>query len=59
MRTCSRARAWGPGSNAMPWWNALFVDPVVPRDGVMHMSAAPGLGLTLDERAVAKYAAKP
>ena len=40
----------------MPWWNMLFVDPPLPRDGAIAMSGAPGLGLTLDERAVAKYA---
>lgn len=39
----------------MPWWNVLFVDPPVPRDGMLHLSGAPGLGLTLDERAVTKY----
>ncbi len=43
----------------MPWWNMLFVDPPLPRDGAIAMSGAPGLGLTLDERAVAKYAVTP
>jgi L-alanine-DL-glutamate epimerase-like enolase superfamily enzyme len=35
----------------------LFVDPPKPQGGVMQMSGAPGLGLALDERAVAKFAA--
>lgn len=43
----------------MPWWNMLFEDPVVPRDGFLHLTDAPGLGLTLDERAVARFAASP
>ncbi len=32
----------------------LFNEPVLPVDGVMHLSKAPGLGLTLDEKAVRK-----
>jgi L-talarate/galactarate dehydratase len=43
----------------MPWWNMLFVDPPLPRDGMLHLSNAPGLGLELDEQAVAKFAATP
>lgn len=43
----------------MPWWNVLFVDPPIPRDGMLAMPEAPGLGLTLDERGVARYAVTP
>ena len=43
----------------MPWWNVLFVDPPIPRGGMLAMPEAPGLGLTLDERAVAKYGVTP
>ena len=43
----------------MPWWNMLFVNPPVPHDGLMPMPGGPGLGLTLDERAVAKFAVAP
>jgi L-alanine-DL-glutamate epimerase-like enolase superfamily enzyme len=39
----------------MPWWNVLFVDPPVPRDGMLHLTDQPGLGLTLDERAIARF----
>ena len=42
----------------MDWWDELFVDPPTPKDGYLHMTDAPGLGLTLDEKAIKKFAAK-
>jgi L-alanine-DL-glutamate epimerase-like enolase superfamily enzyme len=51
------AKRMGAWLEYMPWWDMLFVDPPRPQGGVMQMSGAPGLGLALDERAVAKFAA--
>jgi len=42
----------------MPWLDALFVDPPQPRDGWFHLGEKPGLGLTLDEAALQRYAVK-
>jgi L-alanine-DL-glutamate epimerase-like enolase superfamily enzyme len=53
------AKRMGAWLEYMPWWNALFIDPPTPRNGVIAMSEAPGLGLTLDRRAVEKYATSP
>lgn len=39
----------------MDWWDELFVDPPVPKNGVLHMSQAPGLGLKLDEPAIRRF----
>jgi L-alanine-DL-glutamate epimerase-like enolase superfamily enzyme len=39
----------------MDWWDELFVDPPVPKDGVLHMSQAPGLGLKTDESAIQRF----
>jgi D-galactarolactone cycloisomerase len=33
----------------------LYEDPPLIRNGVLHLKQAPGLGLTLSERALAKY----
>lgn len=43
----------------MPWWNMLFEEPPLPRDGYLHLTDKPGLGLALDERAVARFAVAP
>jgi L-alanine-DL-glutamate epimerase-like enolase superfamily enzyme len=43
----------------MPWWDMLFVDPPRPRDGMLHMTNEPGLGLVVDDAAVARFAVKP
>ena len=43
----------------MPWWNVLFEDPPIPQDGCLHLTDKPGLGLALDERAVARFAVSP
>ena len=42
----------------MDWWDELFVDPPTPKDGYLHMTDPPGLGLTLDEKAIKKFAVK-
>jgi L-alanine-DL-glutamate epimerase-like enolase superfamily enzyme len=56
LRAGKRLGAW---IEYMPWWNMLFVDPPLPIDGMLQLSGAPGLGLELDEQAVAKFAAAP
>ena len=43
----------------MPWWNVLFVEPPIPRDGMLHMTSKPGLGLDLDAQAVTRYSVSP
>lgn len=48
------AKRLGAWLEYMPWWNALFVDPPLPRAGMLQLSDAPGLGSTLDERAVTR-----
>ena len=53
------AKRMGAWLEYMPWWDMLFVDPPQPRDGAIAMSGAPGLGLTLDARAVEKFAVLP
>jgi len=40
----------------MPWWDALFIDPPKPVDGLLVMSDQPGLGLTLDRAALKRFA---
>lgn len=39
----------------MPWWDTLFIDPPQPRDGMLHLSDQPGLGLELDEAAISRF----
>lgn len=51
----NRCGAW---VEYMPWWDALFIDPPQPRDGMFHMSDAPGLGLVLDEAAIKRFEVK-
>ncbi len=43
----------------MPWWNVLFEEPPLPREGFLHLTDKPGLGLALDERAVTRFAVTP
>ena len=42
----------------MPWWDALFIDPPQPVNGAFEMSEKPGLGLVIDEQAVARFLVK-
>ena len=39
----------------MDWWDELFIDPPIPRDGALDMGPAPGIGLRLDEAAVRRF----
>ena len=41
----------------MPWLSRLFEEVPRPQKGELAMPAAPGLGLTFDEKALARYAA--
>ena len=49
----ARTGAW---VEYMPWWDAIFVDPPQPRDGMLHLTDRPGLGLELDEGAIGRLA---
>lgn len=40
----------------VPWAQALFHDPAPVRDGHLHLTDEPGLGLDLDEEALRAYA---
>lgn len=51
----ARTGAW---VEFMPWMDMIFVDPPVPRAGMITLPDAPGLGLVLDEEALARYAVK-
>ena len=42
----------------MDWWDELFVDPPQVEDGMIALPKQPGLGLTLDEAAVRRYAGR-
>ncbi len=39
----------------MPWSLAMFKEPPWPRDGYLHPSERPGLGLEIDSSAVSRY----
>jgi mandelate racemase len=38
-----------------PWWDVLYVEPLRPRDGALHVPEGPGLGLELDRAAIERY----
>ena len=40
----------------MPWMADIFENPPVPQAGQVKLTEAPGLGLTLDESAMRRYA---
>lgn len=42
----------------MDWWDELFINPPVPKNGYLEMSSAPGFGLDLDEAALKKFAVR-
>ncbi|MGH8813313.1 MAG: mandelate racemase/muconate lactonizing enzyme family protein [Advenella sp.] len=48
----ARTGAW---IEFMPWWDLLFIEPPQPQDGMLHLSDKPGLGLELDESAIARF----
>jgi L-alanine-DL-glutamate epimerase-like enolase superfamily enzyme len=41
----------------MEWWEELFEDPTVVAEGQVLLPAGPGLGLSLSEPALARFAA--
>jgi L-alanine-DL-glutamate epimerase-like enolase superfamily enzyme len=36
------------------WWNGLYIDPPLPRDGMLKIRPEPGYGLTLDRQRIAR-----
>lgn len=42
----------------MAWMSDLFVDPPEPKNGMIQLGNAPGLGLELDEKAITRFAVK-
>jgi L-alanine-DL-glutamate epimerase-like enolase superfamily enzyme len=39
----------------MPWYDKIFQEPPLVKDGCMQVPSAPGLGVELDESALTKY----
>ena len=39
----------------MPWYDKIYQEPPLVKDGFMQVPSAPGLGLELDEKALKKY----
>jgi len=39
----------------MPWWSRIYANQPKLEDGYLHVPAGPGLGIGLDEKAIAKY----
>jgi L-alanine-DL-glutamate epimerase-like enolase superfamily enzyme len=42
-------------ANHNPLKHEILVDPIVPEKGTFHLSGRPGLGIELDERALARF----
>jgi len=43
----------------MPWWSALYQEPLQPVNGRLILTDKPGLGLELDEAAVSRFTVQP
>jgi len=53
LTAAARTGAW---VEFMPWMDMIFIDPPAPVNGRITLPEGPGLGLTLDEPALARYA---
>lgn len=41
-----------------PWWDALFEEPLQPKDGMLELNGKPGLGVEVSQSALARLAAE-